>query len=122
MKKVFAALIDHRNNEKKEKAKIGRVTQIVRKFILYHSWRRYAKNITYVTALKDKSKIDGAYLLIKRFKNRLKSIDDVMRRINIEKANHADFEQLKASMAINRAKAVFDDMSKLMECTVVKFD
>ena len=102
-KSIFQALKDNRIAQKKEKAKIGRCTQIIRKFILYHTWRRYAKNVTYVTALKDKSKIDGAYLLIKRFKNRLKEIDEVLRKVSTEKANHVDFERLETSVAKDRA-------------------
>lgn len=47
----------------------------IRRFILYHSWRRYARNVSYANQLMNKDKIDGAYILLKRFKNRLKAFD-----------------------------------------------
>ena len=68
--------------------------------------------------LRDKSKIDGAYLLIKRFKNRLKGLDEVVRRVNSEKADRMDLERLEKSTAKGRAEVVFDDMKQLFECTV----
>ena len=88
---VWKALIDHRDIQRKDKAKVHRFTQIMRKFILYHMWRRYAQNVRYEIQLKDKGRIDGAYILIKRFKNRLKGMDDVIRRVSDEKANVVDF-------------------------------
>ena len=68
--------------------------------------------------LKDKSKIDGAYLLIKRFKNRLKGLDEVVRRVNSEKANRIDLERLEKVTARGRAEVVFEDMTQLFESTV----
>ena len=68
--------------------------------------------------LRDKSKIDGAYLLIKRFKNRLKGLDEVVRKVNSEKADRMDLERLEKSTAKGRADVVFDDMKQLFECTV----
>ena len=85
---------------------------------MYHAFRRYAKNISFDATLRDKSKIDGAYLLIKRFKNRLKGLDEVVRRVNSEKADRMDLERLEKSTAKGRADVVFDDMKQLFECTV----
>lgn len=68
--------------------------------------------------LRDKSKIDGAYLLIKRFKNRLKGLDEVVRKVNSEKADRMDLERLEKITAKGRAEVVFDDMKQLFECTV----
>ena len=52
--------------------------QAIRKFILYHSWRKYARQVSYEKQLQHKDKIEGAYLLMKRFKNRLKGFDEVI--------------------------------------------
>ena len=40
----------------------------IRKYKLYHTFQKYAKNVNYWVQLRDKNKIEGAYLLIKRFK------------------------------------------------------
>ena len=39
------------------------------------------------TYIKDKSKIEGAYLLLKRFKNRLKNYDTALAKLNETKVN-----------------------------------
>ena len=57
-------------------------------------FRKYAKQVSYEKQLKDKDKIDGAYLLIKRFKNRLKGFDEVIKKISAEKASLNQFEKL----------------------------
>ena len=60
--------------------------------------------------MRDKNKIDGAYLLVKRFKNRLKCLDEVVRKVNEEKADKKAVQELKSSLAKGRAEAVFQDM------------
>ena len=95
---------------KRDKAKVRRCTVIFRKFKLYHSWRRYAQNVNFANKLRDKAKIDGAYLLIKRLKNRLKGLDEVVHKVSNDKINHTDFELFKKSMSKHRADSVFDDM------------
>ena len=122
MKKTWAALIDNMKKEKHEKAKVRRLFEVIRKFILYHTWRKYARQVSFERQLMDKNKIEGAYLLLKRFKNRLKVMDDVVARINVEKANHADFHVLKQSLKKERAESVFDDMKTLFDATVKQFD
>ena len=42
----------------------------------------------------DKSKIEGAYLLLKRFKNRLKQFDVALEKVDNLKANKTDFVKL----------------------------
>ena len=46
--------------------------------------------------LKDKSKIEGAYLLLKRYKNRLKNYDTALEQINNVKADKNALEMLEA--------------------------
>ena len=117
-RRAFQALIDNREANKYEKGKVKRCLNVLRKYVLYHAFRRYAKNINLEAVLKDKSKIDGAYLLIKRFKNRLKGLDEVVRRVNSEKANRIDLERLEKVTARGRAEVVFEDMTQLFESTV----
>ena len=68
--------------------------------------------------LKNKDKIEGAYLILKRFKNRLKGIDEVVKKVDQEKVNRTEFKKLEASMDQNRAINMFDDMKTLFDTTV----
>ena len=68
--------------------------------------------------MKHKDKIEGAYLLLKRFKNRLKGMDEVVRSVSKDKADKKDFEKLEKSLAKGRAEAVFNDMKDLFDTTV----
>ena len=72
--------------------------------------------------LKDKDKIDGAYLLLKRFKNRLKGFDVAIKQVRDEKANNEDFVRLEKSMSRERADSVFKDMRILFDSTVKVFE
>lgn len=69
-----------------------------------------------------KDKIEGAYLLIKRLKNRLKGFDEVIKRIGAEKANLSDFKDLQHSIAKERTQSIFEDMKRLFDTTVEQFD
>lgn len=69
-----------------------------------------------------KDKIEGAYILLKRFKNRLKGFDSVIKKVSDEKADREDFVRLEQSMAKGRAESVFVDMKILFDSTVKQFD
>ena len=56
-----------------------------------------------MTQIKDKNKIEGAYLLLRRFKNRLKVFDETMKAIHETKANLSDLEDLKIFIDPTRA-------------------
>ena len=72
--------------------------------------------------LKDKSKIEGAYLLLKRYKNRLKNYDTALEQINNVKADKTALELLEAQTKPQRATAVFNDMKMLLDMTTMQFD
>ena len=42
----------------------------------------------------DKNKVEGAYLLLKRFKNRLKTFDVALSKVHELKADKKDFQKL----------------------------
>ena len=46
----------------------------------------------------DRSKIEGAYLLLKRFKNRLKTFDTALNKVHDLKADKKDFTELQQSL------------------------
>ena len=93
LKGVWQALIDFRNEKTREKQKILRLQDILRRYKLYHVWRKYVKQASFETQLMNKGKIDGAYILLKRFKNRLKGLDQVVSQIERDKLSNKDFER-----------------------------
>ena len=68
--------------------------------------------------MRDKSRIDGAYLLIKRYKNRLKNYDIALERIDQKKCEKSDFEALSKSVDQQRAFSIFNDMKLLFDTTL----
>jgi len=56
--------------------------------------------------------------LIKRLKNRLKGLDEVIQKVSSEKANLSEFAKLKHSVSKDRTESVFDDMKRLFDATV----
>lgn len=79
-------------------------------FQLYHTFRKYKRNANYETALKDKSKIEGAYLLLKRYKNRLKNFDTALAQIESNKADKKELAQLTKSLDNQTNLAILKDM------------
>lgn len=70
----------------------------------------------------DKNKIEGAYLLLKRFKNRLKNFDSALEKVHEQKADKKDFIQLKASLDRDRAMSIFNDMKILFDSSIKRID
>ena len=61
----------------------------------------------------DHSKIEGAYLLLKRFKNRLKLFDDALGKMSDTKVEKKEFHQLEKQLEKNKASAIYDEMQAL---------
>ena len=68
--------------------------------------------------MRDKSKIDGAYLLLKRYKNRLKTYDGALEKIAETKADKTELQSIYNSVQKDSAMAVFNDMKLLFDTTV----
>ena len=66
----------------------------------------------------DKNKIEGAYLLLKRFKNRLKAFDTALEKVHEQKVDRQEFAKLKQSLDKDRALSIFNDMKLLFDTTV----
>ena len=67
----------------------------------------------------DKSKIEGAYLLLKRYKNRLKNFDRTLQCMHEMKADKAELERIESLTKPERASSVFNDMKILFDSTVL---
>ena len=61
-------------------------------------------------------------MLLKRFKNRLKAVDEVVKSVQKEKANRDDFHKLEKAVAMGRPEEMFNDMKILYDSTVATFD
>ena len=85
---------------------------------LYHSFRKYHRNVNYEIVLKDKSKIDGAYLLLKRYKNRLKNYDTALERLESKKVDRPELEAVIATIDKDKGATIFRDFQLLMDSTV----
>ena len=101
------------------KKKIQKLIIIYKKSKLHRSFTRYATQSLYQRQLKDKSKIEGAYLLLKRYKNRLKNYDAALERISSLKADKSFVEKLEEQTKPERAVSVFNDMKILFDSTTL---
>ena len=91
-------LSENHKRGKRDKNRVQTVIDILCKYQVYHTMRRWKRQVTLESQVKDKNKIEGAYLLLRRFKNRLKAFDETVRVIHDKKADLSDFELLKASI------------------------
>lgn len=62
------------------------------------------------TQIKEKGKIDGAYLLLKRFKNRLKAFDETLGIISKTKADLTEIASLKKTFEKTQLGEIVKDM------------
>ena len=90
----------------------------LRKYQLYYAFRHYQKKVSWETALKDKSKIEGAYLLLKRYKNRLKTYDVALEKLEHKKCDRSELTELALSVDKTRGYTIFNDMKLLFDTTV----
>ena len=94
----------------------------LRKYHIYHEFRKMNLKTNSIAMVRDKNKIEGAYLLMKRFKNRLKAFDTAMQVLNETKANVTDFDELRAGLDFTRTENVFRDMMSLIDTTTKNFE
>ena len=79
------------------------MTEILRKFHTFKFFHKYRRNVQLEVQIKEKNSIQGAYLLLKRFKNRLKVFDETLIKIEKQKVGMNDFNELKTSLRPERA-------------------
>ena len=78
-KRIFGAIKLWFKNEQRRKSLVALMITRVNKFFLYHSFRRFRLKASWITAMKNKDKIEGAYLLLSSYKNRMKNFDQALR-------------------------------------------
>ncbi len=66
---------------------------------------------------KELSKISGAYVLIKKLKDRIKTLDSALQIMDRSKTELKDFQALQAKVNENQALAIFQDMKLMQEIT-----
>ena len=54
---------------------------ILRKYHTFRFFHKYRRNVQVEVQIKEKNNIQGAYLLLKRFKNRLKTFDETLSQV-----------------------------------------
>lgn len=65
--------------------------EIFNKYHKFHGFKMFKTKCNWEIQLMDKSRIDGAYLLLKRFKLRLKQFDKALEKLHTEKASTHEF-------------------------------
>lgn len=58
--------------------KFTRALATLRKFHIFWFFHKYRRQVKLEVQIKDKDSIQGAYLLLKRYKNRLKGFDEAL--------------------------------------------
>ena len=94
---------------------------IMRKYHIYHFFKKYSRIINIEREIREKGNIEGAYLLLKRYKNRLKIFDQALSLLSKNKVSVTEFNELKESVDKNRAVILFKDMQILFDTTVKRF-
>lgn len=95
---VLIALRRNVEFERNQNRKLHKCMQILRKYHTFLYFHRYRRIVHWEVAIKEKNSIQGAYLLLRRFKNRLKAFDSVIAKIETAKVNVNEFELLKRSL------------------------
>lgn len=67
---------------------------------------------------KELTKISGAYVLIKKLKDRVKTLDSALQIMDRSKPELKDFLSLQAKVNENMPLAVFRDMKLMQEITI----
>ena len=88
---------------------------IFRKHHTFWFFHKYRRIINVELQIKEKYGIQGAYMLLKRFKDRLKVFDQTISEINKSKVNLTEFRQLESSIDIAHASKLFNDMKVLYD-------
>ena len=121
-RETFQALLKNAKEEQHVTKVMHRLIRHFRKFHQFQELRKFKHQASLVAQIIDKDKINGAYLLLKRFKERLKAFDAALRAVDSAKANIADFEELKASLDMTRSTTMFNDMKQLFDTAAKNFD
>lgn len=91
---------------------------VIRKFHTFWFFHKYRRQINYEVTIKEKDRIGGAYLLLKRYKNRLKAFDQTLSTINATKVDKVEYDKFKLSLEKERAMTLFRDMELLFDSTI----
>lgn len=75
---LFDVLRKNVEKEKIRRRKITRCMLTLRKFHTFLFFHKYRRTVHWETQIKSKDSIQGAYLLLKRYKNRLKGFDETL--------------------------------------------
>ena len=86
-KATFEALADYKKKRERRVQLLGSLLSHLRKSHLFYEFRKLRVKANILTEVRNKDKINGAYLLLKRFKDRLKAFDRAMQTLNKSKVN-----------------------------------
>ena len=118
MRKAWTALRASLDIRAAEEKKIKKMVDKFKKFHIGQAFKRYRQQAMWEVQLREKDKIEGAYLLLKRFKNRLKNMDSALEKLNEKKSDRSELAILSESVDSNKTVSIFNDMKVLLDTTV----
>jgi len=121
-KNAFTALCVNLKKAQRKDYLMSKMLSTFKKYHLFHEFNKLNQKTNILAEIRDKDKINGAFLLMKRFKNRLKAFDEAMQALNRQKVNITDFEKLSASLDFTRAETIFKDMVSLVDSNSRAFE
>ena len=99
LKKSVMRVFRNLKQAKMEKfKKVSRMMIVIRKYHTFWQFHKYRRIIHWEVQMKSKDSIQGAYLLLKRYKNRLKGFDQTLLTMNENKVEKTAFNELKMSV------------------------
>lgn len=113
--KAWFTFRKNRDDNFKNRDRVRKLLRIFRKYQTFHAFVKFCKKTNWELMLKDRSRIDGAYLLLKRFKGRLKLFDQALEKLHDDKASKDDLDTLALSLDKHRATSLFNDMKQLYD-------
>ena len=109
------------NNRKQERL-LNLMLRSFRRYHLFHEFNKLNLQTNRVALVRDRDKINGAFLLLKRFKNRLKAFDEAMQALDRSKVDMKEFQKLSQSLDFSRSETIFKDMVALVDSNSKSFE
>ena len=75
---IFRLLRANYDLKDKRRKKVANMIFLLRKFHTYYFFKKYRRIVSLEVQVREKHNIQGAYILLKRYKNRLKAFDEAL--------------------------------------------
>lgn len=94
-----------------------RAMNIIRKFHTFWFFRKYRRIVNVELQIREKG-VQGAFMLLKRYKDRLKVFDQTLCQLDKNKVSIQQFDKLQASLDKEHGTNLFNDMKRLFDSSM----